>query len=118
MQVEDQSTGNGNNGDTEFVDPSAAVGGGTSDDGGTTGTIRDSAGTEFDGRIHSGPGIRNRDGTFTRRRGRRSGPSQNKTKVHSDLKASTEMLTKALLISHVTIAAMTKTPEIALDERE
>lgn len=101
------------------IDPAAAAANGTSADTGNGGTVRDSAGNEFDPERHSHPDTRNADGTFRRKKGRKAG-STNKSKahIHSDIKASAEMLTKGLLVFHTTLAAMTNTPELILDEAE
>jgi hypothetical protein len=114
------------------LDPDAASGTGTAsgDSGGTGGgtgsggTARDSRGTEFDARIHSGPDQFNNDGTFAKRRGRKRGSnsggfggSGSRAKA-SNLKDAVEGLTRTLVVLHVGIAAVSKTPELAIDEDE
>lgn len=79
---------------------------------------RDSAGNEFDPAIHSGLDKRNADGTFRRKRGRKSGsggPAQSKRGNNS---TSVNSLASVLLVLHMGIASATKTPELALDESE
>jgi hypothetical protein len=109
------SGANGESGNTgTFIDPAAAAG---NSDGGT---IRDSAGTEFDGTIHSSPDNRNADGTFRRKRGRKAGGSNSKTRsqIHSDIKETAQFLAQGLLLFHTSMAAMTNTPELVLDGEE
>lgn len=115
--------GNGISGDKEFIDPATVIGtGGGSDNAGNSGTgagrIIDAFGTEFDERIHVSPDSRNKSGAFRNRKSSGRGPSQTKTKIHSDIKASAEMLTRGLMIFHTSLAAMTQTPELILSEGE
>jgi len=104
-----EPTGNG-----EFIDPAVAAG--NNSDGGIT----DSAGNRFDPTIHSSPDARNGDGTFRRKRGRKAGGhnSKSRSQVHSDIKETAVFLTQGLLLFHTSIAAMTNTPEMVLEEEE
>ena len=98
----------------EFIDPASAGSGGDS------GGIRDSAGTEFDPTRHSSPDARNKDGTFRGKRGRKAGGSGSKSRsqIHSDIKETAIFLTQGLMLFHTSIAAMTQTPELVLEEAE
>lgn len=106
----------GEGGANGFVDPAAAIGGGSG------GTIRDSSGAEFDPTIHSSPDARNNDGTFRRKRGRKPGggnsSSRSRSQVHSDIKETAAFLAQGLLLFHTSMAAMTKTPELELEAQE
>lgn len=106
ISLETESGGNG-----EYIDP-ASVGGNATGDG----RVTDSRGDEFDPTIHSG-GF-NRDGSFRRKRGRRAGSGKTSQKARADIKEAAEILTKGLLISHAALAAVSKTPELVLDEPE
>lgn len=110
----------GGNSDTA-IDPATAVGGiGNGTSGGSDGErITDGAGTVFDPREHIHPDKRNADGSFRRKRGRKSGSgSKARAQVYSDIEKSAEMLTKGLLLFHTSLAAMTQTPELMLAEEE
>jgi len=91
------------------IDPSTL--GGSGDDG-------------FDPTIHVGRDKRNADGSFTRKRGRKSGGGSSagrnpgKGKASPDLKAATDTLSRTLLMLHLGIAGATKTPEMALSQDE
>lgn len=105
----------GEGGGPTIVDPSAAVG------GSSDGTIRDSAGIEFDGTIHSSPDSRNADGTWRRKRGRKSGSgsgSKSRSQIQGDIKETAQFLAQGLLLFHTSMAAMTSTPELILEEGE
>lgn len=119
-QSEGAPTDNGGK-TNEPVDPATAVGGiGSGDSGGSdSGGITDSAGTRFDPREHIHPDKRNADGSFRRKRGRKSGSgNRSKAQVYSDIEKSAEMLTRGLMIFHSSLAVMTKTPELMLEEEE
>lgn len=108
----------GANGNGEFIDPTSAIGGGNS--GGSDGGIRDTAGTQFDPTIHSSPDARNGDGTFRRKRGRKAGGNNSKSRsqIHSDIKETAIFFTQGLMLFHTSISVMTKTPELELEEEE
>lgn len=114
------SGGNGNDtgGNSEFIDPASALGNGSGGTGGSGdgGTIRDAFGTEFDAAVHSGPDKRNSDGSFRRKRGRKSGGKSQK--VPPNLEQSVEVLSRGLCIMHASLAAITQTPELVLDKTE
>jgi hypothetical protein len=90
--------------------------------GGNTGS--DSGGTAADGfdpAIHVGRDSLNLDGTFRRKRGRKSNSGNSastggRTKAQNN--ASVEGLTRILSILHIGLAAATKTPELALEDSE
>ena len=114
MSQGNSGIGGENNGTGEFIDPAAAAG--NSGDGGIT----DSAGNRFDPTIHSSPDSRNADGTFRRKRGRKSGGSNTKSRasVQGDIKETAIFLTQGLMLFHTSLAAMTGTPELILEEAE
>lgn len=96
------------------IDPASLAGAGA---GGTT----DSAGGTFDPAIHSGPDKFNADGTFRRKRGRKSGGGGNnpgKASSQTDLKSSVEMLSQTLALLHMGIASATSAPEMVIDKNE
>lgn len=110
--------GDGN--ETQFVDPTAATGSsgnGSGTDNGD-GSIRDANGTEFDPERHIHPDTRNSDGSFRKRKRGRGKANQSRSSVRGDIKESAAMLTRGLMIFHTSIAALTKTPELVLDEAE
>lgn len=95
-------------------------------DGGDTGAV-DANGTRFDPAIHSGPDKFNADGSYRKKRGRKSGSvdggtartsSGSKTSRKTDHTASVESLSRVLLVLHLGIAGVTKTPELALEQEE
>ncbi len=93
--------------------PSFLGGSGSGDSGGNGG--------EFDPAIHVGRDKRNGDGSYTRKRGRKSGgdnSSPRRANTRADFAASVDMLTKALAIVHVGIASATRSPEFLLDDSE
>lgn len=78
-------------------------------------------GTErFDSTIHVSPDKRNADGSYTKKRGRKSGGSSSNSgsKRKADNSASLESLTRVLVVMHLGIAAATKSPEMALEDTE
>jgi hypothetical protein len=97
------------------LDPAAAIGSGDGDGG-----ITDSAGNRFDPTIHSSPDSRTKDGEFRRKRGRKSSGNSAKSKAHvqADIKETAVFLTQGLMLFHTSIAAMTATPEMVLEEDE
>ena len=73
----------------------------------------------FDPERHVGPDKRNADGSYRRKRKRKSGNSPApRSKTKADHQASLEGLTRILSIIHIGIATATKTPEMALDDDE
>lgn len=90
-------------------------GGNTSGDGGGSGG---NDGERFDPAIHVSPDKRNKDGSFTRKRGRKSssasGGNRNSNR-QKDNSTNIESLTTLLAIVHAGLASATKTPELALD---
>lgn len=96
------------------VDPATVAG--TGDDGDVDGT-----GQRFDPAIHSGRDKRNADGSYRRKRGRKSGSggsATGKASSSGDIKAAAEMLSQTLMLLHVGIASSTRCPEMVLDKGE
>lgn len=89
-----------------------------------TGGDRDSGGNEFDPDIHVGRDKFNADGSYRRKRGRRTGSGdtgssgRRKAGKGSDNQASVEALTRALMLVHTGIASATKMPELQLENGE
>lgn len=103
-----------------FVDASFLGGSNGSDSGGSE---RDARGVEFDPEQHSGRDKRNADGSWTRKRGRKSGGGSSasaapRSRSKADNQASIESLATMIGVLHLGIAAATKTPELALKEEE
>ncbi len=96
--------------------PDAGFSFGGGDSGGDSGGGRG----DFDSTIHVSRDKRNADGSYTRKRGRRSGGgnSPSRTSSKADLKASVDSLANVLVIVHAGLAATLKTPEIALEPDE
>lgn len=103
----------------DFLTP-GTVGSNDSDGGNggsDSGTVGDGSG--FDPDIHVGREHRNADGSYRKKRGRRSGPSApNKRGPKANSEAGIESLTRILTVLHIGIASATKTPEMALEEEE
>jgi hypothetical protein len=96
------------------IDPGTLGGTGGGTGGGNDG--------EFDPAIHVGRDKRNRDGSYTLKRGRKAGSgtgnSNRSHKATGDLKGAIDTLSRSLLAVHMGIAAATKTPEMSLDKEE
>lgn len=107
----------GDNGDTSVIDPTSIDGSGSGDSGGSFGSGN---GEQFDPSIHVSPDKRNRDGSYTRKRGRKAGGSNSNTqsKKTNDLSASIEQLSKVIMLAHTGLAVATKCPEFELDKEE
>lgn len=99
------------------VEPRDVDGSGGGNSGGTGGS---DSGEQFDPSIHVAPDKRNRDGSFTRKRGRKAGGSyrSNPRQAASDLGTSIEALSKTLVIIHTGIAGVTGLPELVIDKAE
>jgi hypothetical protein len=75
----------------------------------------------FDPSIHVSPDRRNADGSFTKKRGRKTGSTGygnsggRKAGKGSDYSASIDALTGMLVIVHAGLASVTKTPELELE---
>jgi len=116
----DESTGTGGGEQTieganpGFLTPDGTGSGGVGNDSGGTGS------DEFDASIHAGRDKRNADGSYRKKRGRKTGGnnSSSGTRTKAQNTASVEGLTRILAILHVGLAAATKTPELALDDSE
>lgn len=73
----------------------------------------------FDADRHVGRHSTLKDGSYRRKKAKRGSGGSNATRnTKADLSASVDALTKTLLIMHVGMAEMTKTPELALSEVE
>lgn len=105
-----------NKGEPIVADPATIFGGGGGDTGGSGGI-----GDDFDPDIHVSRDKRNADGSYRRKRGRRSGSGTGGT-THRKTKAartdSVEAISRILCILHSGVAAATKTPELEIDEQE
>ena len=87
--------------------------------GSSGGDSRDAGGNEFDASIHVSRDKLNADGTFRKKRGRRSGNSAStRSKSQADYSASIDSLARMLGFVHLGIAAASKTPELVLNEEE
>jgi hypothetical protein len=91
---------------------------GGSDNGSSGSGERDARGDEFDPAIHIDRDKRNADGSFRKKRGRKSATAAPRSRTKADNQASVEGLTRILAIFHVGIAAATKTPEMVLQDAE
>lgn len=81
----------------------------------------DAAGTRFDPDVHVALDKRNADGSYRRKRGRKStasGDSGRKARKDTNYSASIDSLTRVLTFVHLGIASATKTPELVIDEAE
>ena len=106
-----------NNGD-DGASSATFLGGG---DGGSSGSgERDANGERFDASIHVSPDKRNADGSFRRKRGRKSGSATASTRSRSKAnnQASIEGLTRMLAIVHMGLASATRTPELKIEDEE
>ena len=107
----------GSDGDSGPIDPATIDGSTDRDSAGNFG----SGGTEqFDPAIHVAPDKRNRDGSYTRKRGRKAGTTsnQNYNKKATNLSESIEQLSKVILFAHTGLAVATRCPEFELDKEE
>ena len=90
--------------------------------GDESGDARDATGERFNPDIHSGRDKLNADGSYRKKRGRKagsgSGSSGNQNSRKTNNQASVESLTRVLAILHIGIATATKTPEMALEDKE
>ena len=89
------------------------IGGGDSGDG-----SGDNSGDGFDPDIHQGRDKRNADGSYTRKRKRRSNSATGGGRKKADNQAGIDGLTRMLAIIHLGISSVTKTPELKLDDQE
>lgn len=112
--------------DSELVGSASTAGflnfGSTAGDGSDTGGNGGGSGggiggDDFDPAIHVGRDKRNADGSYRKRRGRRPSASSGSRKS-SNNSASLDALTRTIFIAHLGIATATKTPELALEDKE
>lgn len=90
-------------------------------DGGISGdNERDANGDRFDANVHISPDKRNADGSFRKKRGRKSGSATASPRSRSKAsnQASVEGLTRMLAIIHMGLASATRTPELKLEDEE
>lgn len=82
--------------------------------------IRDANGTEFDPAQHIGTDKFNRDGSFKRKRGRKSGGATGSSgkRKNASGSASVDAIRNALEGIHITCAFAFKTPELVLEDDE
>lgn len=111
----DEYAGTGTGGDAGSIDPASLANSGDSNGTGSDG--------EFDPEIHVARDKRNADGSYTRKRGRKSGSGNggsNTTarKAKGDLSGAVDSLSRTLIIFHMGIASATKAPEMELDKQE
>lgn len=114
-------SGDGNGSNEREIAASASFlnfGSGDAGNSGGSGGDVDSHGTRFDDTIHAGRDKLNADGSFRKRRGRKSGGSTNSGNSRAKNHAGIEALTQALAIVHLGIASATKTPEFVLEDTE
>lgn len=107
----------GSDGSGAAIDPAAIDGSGNSDGAGSFGS---GSAEQFDPAIHVSPDKRNRDGSYTRKRGRKAGGSASKSynKASPNLSASIDQLSSVILIAHTGLSVATKCPEFVLDKQE
>lgn len=107
----------GDTGSGGAIDPASIDGSGGGSGGGSFGSR---SAEQFDPAIHVAPDKRNKDGSYTRKRGRKAGTSgsQNYSKKTADLNASIEQLSKVILFAHTGLAVATRCPEFELDKEE
>lgn len=116
----DGDAGDVNDANPGFLDASFLGG---SDGANSGGSERDARGVEFDPEQHSGRDKRNADGSWTRKRGRKSGSGSSasaapRSRTKADNQASVDGLASMLGVLHLGIAAATKTPALALKDDE
>lgn len=91
---------------------------GTDSGSGSGGNERDARGDKFDATIHVAFDKRNADGSFRRKRGRKSNSASSGNRTKANNQASIEGLTRMLAIIHIGLASATKTPELKLEDDE
>lgn len=108
-------------GTSEPIDPRTIDGSAGGIGSGIGGGSGGSGSDEFDPRIHVDPDKRNADGSYTRKRGRKTGSAgagNNPQKKAADLKGSIDSLAKTLVVVHLGLANITNTPELVIDADE
>lgn len=78
----------------------------------------DANGEHFDPDRHAGRDKRNADGSWTRKRGRRAGTGSGSASGRAKAAPAVNTIEQSLIGIHALLAAMTKTPELALDSDE
>ena len=115
----DEYAGTGTEDDGVIDGPSAPVEPSTVDGSGSgSDTGSGSNGTEFDPAIHVDRNKRNADGSYTRRKGRKSGTSTGSRSSSSNLKGTVEGFSHSLVLFSTILATATKIEEIAIDKEE
>lgn len=110
----DGTGGDNGGGASGPINPASLTGGNPADSNGGGGTGDDD---DFDPAIHAGRDKRNADGSYQRKRGRKTGskPGSNSAPKGAVNLAGIETI---LLSMHHMLAAATSTPELMLDEKE
>lgn len=117
-------TGGGIGGESRGVDDAATnanflLGDSGANNGGNSGDdSRDANGDKFDASIHIDPDKRNADGSFRRKRTRKSNSTSGGNRSKASNQASIDGLTRMLAIIHIGLASATKTPELKLEDDE
>lgn len=102
-----------------FLSPGSHSGTGASDNGDGSGSVgRDANGTEFDPEQHIGRDKLNADGSFRRKRGRKSNSAAGGNRSKANNQASIDSLTRMLAVVHVGIAGVLHAPEMMLEDNE
>lgn len=111
-------TGNAHDDGDDGASSATFLGG--SNGSGSGGSERDANGDKFDPAIHIDPDRRNADGSYRKKRGRKSGNSTSSPRSRSKAnnQASIDGLTRMLAIIHIGLASATRTPELRLEDEE
>lgn len=106
--------------DTDANDIGTSAGFLIGDNGGSSGdSERDANGDRFDANVHISPDKRNADGSYRKKRGRKSGnTTTTRSRSKANNQASIEGLTRMLAIIHLGLSSATKTPELKLEDEE
>lgn len=109
-------------GANSLIDEQPADEFGSVDLGGNTGASGDGDDTIFDPERHLGLDRVNADGTYRRKRKRKgsagNSSSPRKSSSRTEISASVDTLSNVLMVFHMGLATMLKTPEIATTEAE
>lgn len=112
------SNANGDASSDQLGNAAAFLGGSDGSDSGGSGG--DAGSDDFDPAIHIGRDKRNADGSYRRKRGRKSAgnPSAPRSRTKADHSASVDSLARMLGYLHMGIAGATKSPEMLLNDDE
>lgn len=106
---------------SDNVGPIAAFTARAADSGSGTAGGADRDGTVFDPDVHIGLDKINADGTYRRKRARKSGGSNsagNRNKARANTETGVAAIARIFYIVHAGLASATKTPEIALADED